>query len=173
MSLRSSPSSPAGLPGQCKDISSSDATKSTCKVSWEAPEDDGDSPIISYTLERREASKKTYMPVTSGSNVLTYDVKDLYTNCEYYFRVKAVNQVGAGEYLELRMPVITEEVKRKSLVSQSMNQSLKLGKPTKPSRAGGGYRGLHGATGGRKHFAGGRSFEPIQTPEDLCICFDQ
>lgn len=114
--------SSAGLPGQCKDISSSDATKSTCKISWEAPEDDGGSPIVSYTLERREASKKTYMPVTSGENILTFDVKDLYTNCEYYFRVKAVNKVGAGDYLELRTPVITEEVKRKSINNQLINQ---------------------------------------------------
>lgn len=117
-------SSSAGLPGQCKDISSSDATKSTCKVSWEAPEDDGGSPIVSYTLERREASKKTYMPVTCGENILTFDVKDLYTNCEYYFRVKAVNKVGAGEYLELRTPVITEEVKRESIINQSINRSV-------------------------------------------------
>lgn len=55
------------------------------------------------------------MPVTSGADILTYDVKDLYTNCEYYFRVKAINNVGAGEYLELRTPVITEEVKRESI----------------------------------------------------------
>lgn len=55
------------------------------------------------------------MPVTSGADILTYDVKDLYTNCEYYFRVKAINKVGAGEYLELRTAVITEEVKRESI----------------------------------------------------------
>jgi len=54
------------------------------------------------------------MPVTSGQDVLTCTVKDLYVNCEYYFRVKAVNKVGAGAHLELRNPVITEEVKRKS-----------------------------------------------------------
>lgn len=105
-----------GLPGQCKDISSSDITKNSCKISWEAPEDDGGTPIVSYTLERREASKKTYMPVTSGENILTTTVKDLYINCEYHFRVKAVNKVGAGEYLELRNPVITEEIKRKCQV---------------------------------------------------------
>lgn len=50
----------------------------------------------------------------SGENVLTCTVKDLFVNCEYYFRVKAVNKVGAGEYLELRNPVIIEEIKRKS-----------------------------------------------------------
>ena len=103
-----------GLPGQCKDIGSSDITNNSCQITWEMPEDDGGSPIISYTLERREASKKTYMPVVSGENILTHAVKDLYVNCEYFFRVKAVNKVGGGEYLELRNPVITEEVKRRS-----------------------------------------------------------
>lgn len=78
------------------------------------PEDDGGTPITGYTLERREASKKTYMPVLTAEDLLTRTVKDLYVNCEYFFRVKAVNKVGAGEYLELRNPVITEEVKRKS-----------------------------------------------------------
>lgn len=53
------------------------------------------------------------MPVMSGENVLTSTVKDLFVNCEYFFRVKAVNEVGAGEYLELQNPVIIEEIKRK------------------------------------------------------------
>lgn len=54
----------------------------------------------------------------SGENVLTCTVKELFINCEYYFRVKAINKVGAGEYLELRNPVITEEIKRKFCARQ-------------------------------------------------------
>jgi len=103
----------AGLPGQCKDISASDITKSSCKINWEAPENDGGMPIVSYTLERREISKKTYIPILSGEDILSCSVKDLYINCQYLFRVKALNKVGAGEYLELRNPVIIEEIKRK------------------------------------------------------------
>lgn len=66
-----------------------------------------------YVLERREAQKKTYLPVMSRDNVLNFMAKDLMLNCEYYFRVKAVNKIGSGEYLELRNPVRTEEQKRK------------------------------------------------------------
>lgn len=66
-----------------------------------------------YVLERRESQKKTFMPVMSGVNILNFVVKDLMVNGEYYFRVKAVNRIGSGEYLELRNPVITEEQKRK------------------------------------------------------------
>lgn len=65
-----------------------------------------------YVLERREAQKKTFLPVMSGDNVLSFVVKDLMLNGEYYFRVKAVNKIGSGEFLELRNPVITEEQKR-------------------------------------------------------------
>lgn len=65
-----------------------------------------------YVLERREAQKKTFLPAMSGDNVLSFVVKDLMLNGEYYFRVKAVNKIGSGEFLELRNPVITEEQKR-------------------------------------------------------------
>ena len=105
-----------GVPGPCKDISAGDATKNTCRVSWEPPEFDGNSPVTSYTVERREASKKTFVPVFSGENVLTTVIKDLYVNCTYYFRVKAVNKVGGGAYLAIQTPIICEEVKRKLLV---------------------------------------------------------
>lgn len=102
-----------GLPGQCKDISPSEVTKNSCKISWEPPESDGGSPILHYVLERREAQKKTFLPVMSRDNVLSFVVKDLMLNGEYYFRVKAVNKIGSGEFLEIRNPVITEEQKRK------------------------------------------------------------
>ncbi|NXB26222.1 TITIN protein, partial [Rhagologus leucostigma] len=39
-------------------------------------------------------------------------VKDLIPNCEYYFRVKAVNKIGGGDYLELRNPIIAEDPKQ-------------------------------------------------------------
>ena len=85
-------------------------------MSWKAPENNGGTPIVSYTLERRESSKKTYVPVLSGEDLLSCSVKDLYVNCQYHFRVKAHNKVGAGEYLELRSPVIIEEIKREFLI---------------------------------------------------------
>lgn len=52
----------------------------------------------------------------SGENKLSWQVKDLIPNCEYYFRVKAVNKIGGGEYLELRNPIIAEDPKRKDFL---------------------------------------------------------
>ncbi|KAJ8416947.1 hypothetical protein AAFF_G00328250 [Aldrovandia affinis] len=102
-----------GLPGQCKDIVASEVTKDSCKISWQPPDNDGGTPIVHYVLERREAVKKTFMPVMSGENKVSCVVKDLLINGEYYFRVKAVNKIGGGEYLENRNPVITEEQKQR------------------------------------------------------------
>lgn len=115
-----------GLPGQCKDIVASEVTKDSCKISWQPPDSDGGTPILHYVLERREAVKKTFMPVMSGENKVSWVVKDLLINGEYYFRVKAVNKIGGGEYLEIRNPVITEEQKRKCIQAyKSMGSSIK------------------------------------------------
>lgn len=102
-----------GVPGPCNSIKASEVTKNSCKVTWEPPEFDGNTPILHYVLERREAGRRTYIPVMSGENKLAWNVKDLIQNGEYYFRVKAVNKIGGGEYIELRNPVIAEDPKRK------------------------------------------------------------
>lgn len=101
-----------GLPGQCGEIVASDITKNSCKLSWKPPEHDGGTPILHYVVERREASKKTYLPVISAEKETSCMVVDLLFNLQYYFRVKAVNKVGAGEYTETRNPVVIEEQKR-------------------------------------------------------------
>lgn len=48
----------------------------------------------------------------SGENKVSWTVKDLIPNGEYYFRVQAVNKIGGGEFIELRNPVIAEDQKR-------------------------------------------------------------
>lgn len=48
----------------------------------------------------------------SGENKVSWNVKDLIHNGEYYFRVQAVNKIGGGEFVELRNPVIAEDQKR-------------------------------------------------------------
>lgn len=66
-------------------------------------------------VQRREAGRRTYVNMMSGENKVSWNVKDLIPNGEYYFRVQAVNKIGGGEFIELRNPVIAEDQKRKSL----------------------------------------------------------
>ncbi|XP_023272602.1 titin-like, partial [Seriola lalandi dorsalis] len=100
-----------GLPGPCKEIVASEITKSSCKVSWDPPDYDGGTPIIHYVLQRREAGRRTYVNMMSGENKVSWNIKDLIPNGEYYFRVQAVNKIGGGEFIELRNPVIAEDQK--------------------------------------------------------------
>lgn len=41
-----------------------------------------------------------------GENKLFWIVKDFILNGEYFFRVKVVNKIGGGEYIELKNLVI-------------------------------------------------------------------
>lgn len=115
-----------GLPGPCKDIIASNITKNSCKISWAPPDSDGGSPILHYCLQRREAGRRTYVAVMSGENKVSWPVKDLIPNGEYYFRVKAVNKIGGGEFIELRNPVIAEDQKRKYMSSYKCILLMKL-----------------------------------------------
>lgn len=68
---------------------------------------------IDAHMQRREAGRRTYVNMMSGENKVSWNVKDLIPNGEYYFRVQAVNKIGGGEFIELRNPVIAEDQKRK------------------------------------------------------------
>lgn len=58
----------------------------------------------------------------SGENKLSWTVKDLIPNGEYFFRVKAVNKIGGGEYIELKNPIIAQDPKRKLEYSHMMGR---------------------------------------------------
>lgn len=78
-------------------------------------------PLRIYVhVQRREAGRRTYVNMMSGENKVSWNVKDLISNGEYYFRVQAVNKIGGGEFIELRNPVIAEDQKRKFFAIMTM-----------------------------------------------------
>lgn len=70
--------------------------------------------LLLVHLQRREAGRRTYVNMMSGENKVSWNVKDLIPNGEYYFRVQAVNKIGGGEFIELRNPVIAQDQKREN-----------------------------------------------------------
>jgi len=83
------------LPGAPEDMRLSEVTSTLCKLTWNAPEYDGGSPVIGYYVERYiESSWNTVnmTPITTCSVSLEL----LTTNSDNKFRVCAVNVVGAG-----------------------------------------------------------------------------
>lgn len=75
-------------------------------------------------MQRREAGRRTYVNMMSGENKVSWTVKDLIPNGEYYFRVQAVNKIGGGEFIELRNPVIAEDQKRKKKLDETHEKRI-------------------------------------------------
>jgi titin len=78
----------------------SDITASSCRVSWDAPRNDGGLPVKGYFVERRSGSKwirlnkSSKEPITERYMVL----KDLVEGEDYEFRVCAVNDEGESAF---------------------------------------------------------------------------
>lgn len=77
-----------------------DVLKNSASISWNAPEDDGGSPITGYVLERKESVRSFWSQIDRvPANITSYNIKDLTEDTEYDFRVTAVNRVGNSDPL--------------------------------------------------------------------------
>uniref|UniRef100_A0A3Q3B7W7 Titin n=1 Tax=Kryptolebias marmoratus TaxID=37003 RepID=A0A3Q3B7W7_KRYMA len=83
-------------PGPPANVKVSSVTRDSATLTWEAPENDGGAAVKAYHVEKREASKKAWISVTSNCHALTYKVEDLQEGAVYYFRVIAENEQGVG-----------------------------------------------------------------------------
>uniref|UniRef100_A0A8C2ZN18 Titin n=1 Tax=Cyclopterus lumpus TaxID=8103 RepID=A0A8C2ZN18_CYCLU len=83
-------------PGPPVNVKVSAVTRDSATLSWEAPENDGGDAVKAYHVEKREASKKAWVSVTSNCHALTFKVNDLQEGAMYYFRVIGENEYGVG-----------------------------------------------------------------------------
>lgn len=83
----------ASFPKSPISVSASALTDTTASVSWNAPSDDGGSPIISYTIVSNPGEvTKTVNQSTGGTTTIT----GLSPATSYTFTVYATNSVGNG-----------------------------------------------------------------------------
>ena len=76
------------------------AADAAVTLSWDAPVNDGGAAIINYIIEysvNADFSSSTTLP-TADASTLSHTVTALTNGTLYYFRVAAVNSVGAGAY---------------------------------------------------------------------------
>ena len=91
------PKSQHNPPGAPSAPEVTEITKESCVLTWEAPEDDGGSPVTGYFLDRRTAESSRWLRVTKDQiPELTHSVTDLIEDTEYVFRVVATNKIGEG-----------------------------------------------------------------------------
>ncbi|XP_061466182.1 immunoglobulin superfamily member 22 isoform X2 [Rhineura floridana] len=88
-------------PGLVKGLHVADSSNSSISLAWQQP-DEGDPPS-GYILEMRaedtkEWSKCTKIPISGTS----YTVGGLQERQKYFFRIRAVNEAGVGEPIELK-----------------------------------------------------------------------
>lgn len=83
-------------PGAPVNVTVSAVTRDSATLTWEAPENDGGDAVKAYHVEKREASKKAWVSVTSNCHALAYKAEDLQEGAIYYFRVIAENEYGMG-----------------------------------------------------------------------------
>lgn len=80
-----------------------DVQKNSVKIRWKPSEDDGGSPITSYTIEKRSISSTYWSKVEKVKNTITEcSATNLQENTEYHFRVYAENKIGESEALETK-----------------------------------------------------------------------
>ena len=90
------------VPVQPRDLGS---TSDSITIQWTRPRNDGGSPITGYVIEKRKVggggwskARHVFVPSQTPTNVRVV-VTGLEENCEYQFRVAAVNAVaGQGDW---------------------------------------------------------------------------
>ena len=84
-------------PGAPRSVKVTEAFKTSMTLTWEEPEEDGGSPVIGYTVERKLTSSSRWVKVnTELVSELTLNASDLVDDNVYVFRVYAENKVGQG-----------------------------------------------------------------------------
>lgn len=78
----------------------SDVQKTHLTLSWKPSEEDGGSPILAYTIDKRESWKSSWTTVSKvPADTTSYCAKTLKENQEYFFRIIAINSVGKSDAL--------------------------------------------------------------------------
>lgn len=88
-------------PGPPINLTPNDTTKTTTRLTWAPPEDDGGSPVTGYYVERMAAYSTRWSKVNKKAvSDLELFIDDLEEGVEYKIRVCAENAAGVGEPCE-------------------------------------------------------------------------
>jgi len=90
----------AVLPNVPTDLTVSDVTKSSFKLGWKTPVDDGGAYITNFSVELSRDNGVTWVsPKVTETNSQEYTVFGTAPGTTYLVRIAAVNKVGRSDYL--------------------------------------------------------------------------
>ncbi|CAB4067576.1 TTN [Lepeophtheirus salmonis] len=85
------------LPGS-PNVQVTDVTSKSVTLQWSPPLHNGGAELIEYVLEKKISTSHSWeRAATVDPSVTLFTVENLKERCQYYFRISAVNEVGAGE----------------------------------------------------------------------------
>lgn len=97
-------------------VTLSDVTCNSARLTWEKPDHDGGSKILSYIVEMQAEDDETWTKY-SESKALEVTVDGLTKGKEYFFRVSAVNEKGKSEPKSLLAPVIVKDTSAEPIIN--------------------------------------------------------
>merc|ERR1719187_1167123 len=88
-------------PPGCPTVNVTDITSRSVTITWNPPNDTGGALLLGYIIEKRLSTSQSWERVeTVESSVRIFTVENLKEKSEYFFRVLAENEVGAGKASE-------------------------------------------------------------------------
>ena len=81
-------------------------SQTSITVQWATPASDGDSEVLRYDLYAKADFESAFTQAYSGM-ALQANIDDLLTGFYYQFKVRAVNELGPGEFSDASVSILT------------------------------------------------------------------
>lgn len=97
VTIKAEKAAPKGLPGS-PSVQVTAVTSKSVTLNWSPPINTGGVELTGYIIEKRlSTTHKWEKAATVDPSVTQFTIENLKEKCEYYFRISAENEVGAGE----------------------------------------------------------------------------
>lgn len=87
----------AGVPSSPDSPEASEVSDTEVLLRWKQPKDDGNSAVLCYSLQYKEADKVDWIDAANNIDHELYVVYNLLPNKNYHFRLAARNRIGWSE----------------------------------------------------------------------------
>lgn len=85
------------IPSKPRALTIADVVGSSAQLKWNAPKDDGNCEIYGYQVEKRDAKSDEWFVSIERVRHASVQINDLVLGNSFYFRVRAINEVGLGD----------------------------------------------------------------------------